>query len=260
MEKPDKSVLMRMTSLLLGLSLFLLAATTSVRPQAITRRLDVQVTSVKSTEGIPGALITLQGPFSASSTSLYTPNPALTPDMREQIDILIKSAPPGISNAIVIDAARRLEAQLLRLPTPSLTPPGPSTDQPVPQLTGRTDGSGHFIFESLTPGRYRVRAQREGFFGPPPLGDAVGASPSVATTLTIDASQDKPAEAHLTLLQGGTISGRVRSPEGQPLSTVQVYAYQITYPNGRVALNSVNSKTTDDRGEYRLFFWLRANT
>src|SRR6185503_18953897 len=27
-----------------------------------------------------------------------------------------------------------------------------------------------------------------------------------------------------------------------------------TYPNGRVALNSVNSKTTDDRGEYRLFY------
>jgi hypothetical protein len=76
----------------------------------------------------------------------------------------------------------------------------------------------------------------------------------VRTTLTIDASQDKPAEAHLTLLQGSTVSGRVRSPEGQPLSAVQVYAYQITYPNGRVALNSVNSKTTDDRGEYRLFF------
>ncbi len=247
-------MLMRMTSLLVGLSLSLLFATTPVWPQAITRRLDVQVTRVKSTEGIPGALITLQGPFSASSCCLYAPSPALSPDMREQIDILIKSAPPGISNVFLTDAARRLEAQFLGLPAPSLTPPGPSAEPPVPQLTGRTDASGHFIFENLTPGTYLVRAQREGFFGPPPLGNAIGASPTVRATLTIDASPDKPAEAHLTLLQGSTVSGRVRSPEGQPLSAVQVYAYQITYPNGRVALNSVNSKTTDDRGEYRLFF------
>jgi hypothetical protein len=254
MEKPNQSVLMRMTSLLLGLSLSLLFATTPVRPQAITRRLDVQVTRDKSTEGIPGALITLQGPFPASSCCLYVRSPALTPDMREQIDILIKSAPTGISYVYLTDAARRLEAQLLGLPTPSLTPLGPSAEPPVPQLTGTTDTSGHFIFENLTPGTYLVRAQREGFFGPPPLGNSIGAPPTVRTTVTIDASPGKPAEAHLTLLQGSTVSGRVRSPEGQPLSAVQVYAYQITYPNGRVALNSVNSKTTDDRGEYRLFF------
>ena len=254
MEKPNKSVLMRMTNLLVGLSLSLLFATTPVRPQAITRRLDVQVTRDKSTEGIPGALITLQGPFSASTCCFYVPSPGLTPDMREQVDILIKSAPPGISNVFLTDAARRLEAQLLGLPAPSLTPPGPSAEPPVPQRTGRTDASGHFIFENLTPGTYLVRAQRDGFFGPPPLGNTIGVSPTVKTTVTIDASQGKPAEAHLTLLQGSTVSGRVRSPEGQPLSAVQVYAYQITYQNGRVALNSVNSNTTDDRGEYRIFF------
>jgi hypothetical protein len=254
MEKPGKSALIHMTSLVVGLGLSLLITTTQVRPQANTVQLDVQVTRVKSTEGIPEALITLQGPFSASSTSFYTPSTALTPDMREQIDILIKSAPPGISNAIVIDAARRMEAQLLGLPAPSLTPPGPSAEPPVPQLTGRTDASGHFVFENLAPGRYRVRAQLEGFFGPPPLGNALGAPPTTATTLTIDAPQGKPAQVHLSLVQGSTVSGRVRSPEGKALSGVQVYAYQITYPSGRVALNSVNSKTTDDRGEYRLFF------
>src|SRR5678815_2567157 len=254
MDKLRESVLVRMTSLFVGLGLPLLFTTIQVRPQANIRRLDVQVTRDKSTEGIPGALITLQGPFPASSCCLYVPSPALTPDMREQIDIVIKSAPTGISNVYLTDAARRLEAQLLGLPTPSLTPLVPSAEPPVPQRTGTTDASGHFIFENLTPGTYVARAQREGFFGPPPLGNSSGAPPTVRTTLTLDASPDKPAEAHLTLLQGSTVSGRVRSPEGQPLSAVQVYAYQITYPNGRVALNSVNSKTTDDRGEYRLFF------
>ena len=254
MEKPNKSVLMRTTSLLVGLSLSLLFASTPVRPQAITRRLDVQVTHAQSTEGVPEALITLQGPYSASSTSLYTPSSALTPDMREQIDILFKSTPTGISGAIVIDAARRMEAQFLGLPTPSFTPQGPSAEPPVPQVTGMTDASGHVVFENLTPGRYRVRAQHDGYFGLPPVGNTLGAPPTTTTTLTIDAPQSKPAEVHLSLVQGSALSGRVRSPEGKALAGAEVYAYQITYPNGRVALNSVNSKTTDDHGEYRLFY------
>jgi hypothetical protein len=91
-----------MKFLLIGLNLLLLFTTTQARPQANTVRFDVQVTHVKSTEGVPEALITLQGPYSASSTSLYTPSSALTPEMREQIDILFKSAPTGISGAIVI--------------------------------------------------------------------------------------------------------------------------------------------------------------
>jgi uncharacterized protein (DUF2141 family) len=246
-----------MKFLLTGLSLLLLFTTTQARPQANTVRLDVQVTHVKSTEGVPEALITLQGPYSASSTSLYTPSSALTPDMREQIDILFKSAPIGISGAIVIDAARRMEAQFMGLPPPSLTSvttPGPSAEPPVPQVTGKTDASGHVVFENLSPGRYRVRAQHDGYFGPPPLGNTLGAPPTTTTTLTIDAPQSKPAEVHLNLVQGSTLSGRVRSPEGKALVGAEVYAYQITYPNGRVALNSVNSKTTDDRGEYRLFY------
>jgi len=244
---------MRMKFFLLGLGLSLLTAT-PVRPQTTTGRLDVQVTHPNSTEGIPGAQITLQGPYSASSIGIYVPNPALSPDMREQIDIIFKSAPTGISNAIVLDAARRMEAQFLGLPTPALTPQVPSTDPPAPQLTGTTDSSGHFVFENLRPGTYRARAQLDGFFGPPPLGNTIGAPPTTTTTVTIDAPQSKPAEAHLTLVQGSTLSGRVRSPEGRALPAVQVYAYQIVYPNGRVALNSVNSKTTDDRGEYRLFY------
>lgn len=247
---------MRMKFLLIGLSLLLLFTTTQARPQANTVRLDVQVTHVKSMEGVPEAVITLQGPYPASSTSFYAPSSALTPDMREQIDILFKSAPIGISNAIVVDAARRMEAQFLGLPTPPVTPPpaAPAPEPPVPQVTGRTDTSGHFVFENLPPGRYRVRAQHDGYFGPPPLGNTLGAPPTTATTLTIDAPQSKPAEVHLNLVQGSSLSGRVRSPEGKALVGAEVYAYQITYPNGRVALNSVNSKTTDDRGEYRLFY------
>jgi len=241
--------------LAVGLCLPLLFTSILARTQENRGRLDVQIVRLGTSEGIAGVTVTLQGPFSPTSSSLFTPNPALTPEMREQIDILINSAPPGISNILVIDAARRLEAQLLGLPAPAPTPPGAAADPPSPQLNGMTDSSGHYLFANLAPGRYRVRAQREGFFGPPPLGNAIGFPPTVTTTLAIDGSQEKPAEVHLAIVQGGTVSGRIRSPEGQPLSGIPVYAYQIIYPNGRVALSSVNSKMTDDRGEYRLF-WL----
>jgi hypothetical protein len=55
------------------------------------------------------------------------------------------------------------------------------------------------------------------------------------------------------------VSGSVRDPNGQPISGVQVDAFQTTYQNGREMLQSVlpidifNLKRTDDRGQYRLY-------
>ena len=250
-----RSAGIRRASRIIGLGLSLLFTSGLARTQDNRGLLDVLVTRFGTSQGIPGVTVTLQGPFSPTSTSLFTPNPALTADMQEQIDILFRSAPPGISNILVFDAARRLEAQLLGLPAPAPTVPSAAADPPVAQLTAMTDASGHYLFSNLAPGRYRVRAQLDGYFGPPPLGNAIGSPPTVTTTLTIDESRDKPAEVQLAIVQGATVSGRVRSPDGQPLAGIPVYAYQIVYPNGRVALSSVNSKTTDDRGEYRLY-WL----
>src|SRR4029453_11489810 len=55
--------------------------------------------------------------------------------------------------------------------------------------------------------------------------------------------------------KGGVIYGRVRDPLGQPVSGLTVAAFTVTYPNGRKTWTIANSKPTDDRGEYRLF-WL----
>jgi len=59
----------------------------------------------------------------------------------------------------------------------------------------------------------------------------------------------------MIMLRGAIISGRVRDPNGQPLQSVQIGAFQVDYQNGRKMLRQVNSKQTDGRGEYRLF-WL----
>src|SRR5206468_2266552 len=127
--------------------------------------IDGQLTQMASHEGIAGALVTIQGPLNRFTTSslspLYSPNPALTPSMRAQIDNLIATAPQTISPESLAAAAVRMEAQFLGLPVP----PAPPTVSEAPQQNGITDGGGHFSFIALKPGRYDLRIQREGFFG-----------------------------------------------------------------------------------------------
>src|SRR5262245_22972725 len=52
---------------------------------------------------------------------------------------------------------------------------------------------------------------------------------------------------------GATISGRVLN-EGVPQVGAVVQAFSISYQNGYQVLQPVVTKTTDDRGDYRLFF------
>jgi protocatechuate 3,4-dioxygenase beta subunit len=240
-----------------GIGLLLLFTTSlQILPQENKGRLEIHVTRPDSTDGVSGVTLTLQGPYPLASTDLvsglYTPNPKLTPEMRQQVDALIASAPLGISPEVVANAAVRMEANLLGLPAPPNTPNGPTTAPP--QLNGMTDASGNYVFANLAPGRYQVRAQREGYFGAPPPGLAgISLPTTVSTTATVDPS--KPAsELSMTMVRGATVSGRVRDPNGQPLSGVQVYAYQVAYQNGRTMLQSLNSKQTDDRGDFRLFY------
>src|SRR5688572_4122048 len=80
-----------------------------------------KVTRAVSSEGIPDVQVTLIGPTpvapAVSTTGPYTPSASLTPAMREQINNLINSAPPGISPDVVANAAARMESQLLGLST-----------------------------------------------------------------------------------------------------------------------------------------------
>ena len=57
----------------------------------------------------------------------------------------------------------------------------------------------------------------------------------------------------LSMFPGATISGRVTA-EGEAQFNTQVQAFSITYENGFQVLRPWVSKTTDDRGDYRLFF------
>jgi sarcosine oxidase gamma subunit len=123
----------------------------------------------------------------------------------------------------------------------------------LPQMPATTDSDGRFRFTGLAPGFYTAISQREGYFGPSRPG-AASTSRIVTSSVTVVAGQTTP-EIQIAMVRGGMISGQVRDPNGQPASGLVVAAYQVTYLNGRDGLSTVISKTTDDRGEYRIF-WL----
>jgi 5-hydroxyisourate hydrolase-like protein (transthyretin family) len=106
--------------------------------------------------------------------------------------------------------------------------------------TMTTEDDGRFLFDNVAPGRYRVTVSRRGYTRPP---------------LTIAVAARQATEIQLPMTPAGTISGHVYDANGQPLGNIEVLAMKATYPDGRRKLTPVQSATTNDLGEYRLF-WL----
>jgi hypothetical protein len=98
------------------------------------------------------------------------------------------------------------------------------------------DNRGRFRFEDVPQGQYEVRASAAGYYLP-------------GTGLMV-----KPGDtAHIVLLKGAVVSGKVVDDNGKPLVDVQV---RLTLVN-RSQLNRVETlgrgARTDDRGVYRIF-------
>jgi sarcosine oxidase gamma subunit len=123
----------------------------------------------------------------------------------------------------------------------------------VPQANTTSANDGSFVFRNLVPGQYTLRARREGYTAASPA--LAGGFPTLVTASVIVVAGTPVPAITLEMAQGGTISGRVRDPDGQPATGLTVTAYQIGYRDGREALNPVSSRQTDDRGDYRLY-WL----
>lgn len=117
-------------------------------------------------------------------------------------------------------------------------------------LKAVTDSSGRFTFRDLPPGRYTIVVQREGYFGPSPNGGST--LPSSAILPVVVPEQQAPVDVTASLVPGGVISGRVRTPNGRMASNATVQAFIVEYENGQPALLQVAAKEADDRGEFRL--------
>jgi hypothetical protein len=114
-----------------------------------------------------------------------------------------------------------------------------------------TDSSGRFRFGELASGPYAVRVERQGYFGGP-----VDGVPAEAMTTIVRLNPGRSTEnVDIDLTPGGVIAGRVRGPDNRPAQKMIVTAYRQSYDNGRPVWIPANSGSSDDRGEFRLF-WL----
>jgi hypothetical protein len=115
-------------------------------------------------------------------------------------------------------------------------------------LTALSDNAGRFVINNVPVGNAVVRAQLQGYFGAP----VDGASPTLATAAaTVTAGQT--TEIRVLMIPGGTISGKVIDASGKPLIETRVQALRLAYQNGALAPQTAGERTTDDRGEYRIF-------
>ena len=113
-----------------------------------------------------------------------------------------------------------------------------------------SDPQGQFLFENVPLGQYRVQAARDGYFSYP-QGQAL---PAMVATLKIDSAQTQ--QLVINLVPGAVIGGLITDPAGKPLPGVAVSAMKLQYDEGRPAFGvGPLPKTTNDRGEYRLFWF-----
>ena len=167
------------------------------------------------------------------SLPVIPPPPVADQSIRGTIQGTVKSkdSAQGISSAIV-----------------HLFGPSPVAGAPAIKLTVTSNPDGSFSFLDLPGGRYALDAEREGYF--PPQMDS-------GMTVVITANS-KDAKVTLSLIAGGIISGRLHDAQDRPISGVSISPMIAAYWNGRkVFANNQGwgTQTTNDRGEYRLF-WL----
>lgn len=160
---------------------------------------------------------------------------------------LLLQAGTGAIQGLLIDARTSMpvaaaQITLARLPVLDNAPDIPTLAAPPPNLKVSSDAAGEFTFKNLQPGMYRIEPEVEGYF----LESRTASLVSVAAGRT--------ATLSLRLVQGSVIAGRVVDSNGEPMSSVNVHASIIFYQFGAPVLGGVASQTTDDRGEYRLFW------
>jgi hypothetical protein len=162
---------------------------------------------------------------------------------------IVVTPAPGATTADIVQAlssaaqARGMQLTVANIQSQLATLAGRSAPRT------NTDRDGRYTFANVTPGAYAIRVQREGYFGKPEGGTF---PPTAAIDVTIAAKETK--DASLSMIPGGLIGGRVFDVNGQLLPNAIVFALRVSYPLGHAELAGQTSKTTDDRGEFRLFW------
>jgi hypothetical protein len=157
---------------------------------------------------------------------------------------------------IVVDAETTLPMEHVKvslLPEAAMDVPRPTASKVV-----ETDAQGRFSIEYLTPGRYRVVPNRDGFVA---LRPSRLEAPSVPGVWVEVGEKESVRGIQLRIAKEGVLAGRVLDARGAPLAgTNNITLVRGAYnPYGKLtwdgALRPFSSSSTspDDRGEYRFF-------
>ena len=124
----------------------------------------------------------------------------------------------------------------------------PSMPRAVRTVT--TDENGRYDFTAVAAGDYVLSASRPGYLDMVRGARVPGATSQGAILKVADGQ--KVENVSWSLPRAGVISGTILDELGDPAFNVPVRAFRFIYQNGRRALTSGGTSTTDDRGAYRI--------
>jgi len=112
-----------------------------------------------------------------------------------------------------------------------------------------SDLEGRFEIQNLPPGRFNLRASKNGYVS---LG--YGQHRSFQSGRRIDLAAGQAFDdATIALPRGAVVAGRVLNDLGEPVQGIRVAAYRLRYLNGRRDVGAAGRLAqTDDLGQYRV--------
>jgi hypothetical protein len=108
----------------------------------------------------------------------------------------------------------------------------------------RADGRGHFIFQNVEPGIYRLMADRAGFFSD----DRKREYQPIFEIAAGEHVKDIPVR----LIPSALVSGKVRDEYNDPVQDAEIRVLAVQTRLGQQYLRVAAKALTDDRGEYRI--------
>ena len=143
-------------------------------------------------------------------------------------------------NAIYDDTekpARRLIVMLM-----------PGSGRTMSQKMAVTDGKGDFVFKNIPAGSYRIIASFPGRTNGSPVSE-IDLTKAIEVTTDGSSSHDVKIRA----FRGGSITGRITYPDGEPVIGAQVSVYRRDGNRWSYAAISTGGAETNDRGIFRLY-------
>ena len=118
-------------------------------------------------------------------------------------------------------------------------------------FSAETDGTGTFSIKDIEPGEYTLRTDKTGYYDPNRNCDSEDIQSGDDIKLAPGQRLDK---LKLQLLASAVITGTVFDAKGEPLPDADVEAVSLEAFRGVRRLgNAVSPKTSDDRGQFRIY-------